>query len=94
MEVIEDPELEALGDEGRHGVKLELQLRNGKSYSEKVLHAKGSDKHPMTRQEVLQKFRALASRVLSRTRVQKLEDTLLNLEKLDDASKLAKLLAH
>jgi hypothetical protein len=57
-----------------------------------VLHAKGSDKHPMTREETLQKFRLLASRVLSRTRVEQLEDTLLNLEKLQDARKIAKLL--
>ena len=93
MEVREDPELEALGDEGRHGVKLDVQLRDGKIYSEKVLHAKGSDKHPMTRAEVLQKFRLLASRVLSPSRVDKLQETLLNLEKLDDARKLGKLLA-
>jgi aconitate decarboxylase len=93
MEVLEDPELEALGDEGRHGVKVEVRVRDGKIYSEKVLHAKGSDKHPMTRAEVLQKFRLLASRVLSSSRVQKLEDTLFNLEKLDDARKLGKLLA-
>jgi hypothetical protein len=57
-----------------------------------VLHAKGSDKHPMTREEALQKFRLLASRVLSRTRVEQLEDTVLNLEKLQDARKIAKLL--
>ena len=92
IEVIEDPQFNALGDEGRHGVELEVQLRNGKSYSEKVLHAKGSDKHPMTQEEVLKKFRLLASRVLSRSRVEKLEDTLLNLEKLDDARKIGKLL--
>jgi 2-methylcitrate dehydratase PrpD len=92
IEVLEDPELEALGDEGRHGVSLEVQLQDGRSYSEKVLHAKGSDKHPMTREEALQKFRLLASRVLSRTRVEQLEDTLLNLEKLQDARKIAKLL--
>jgi aconitate decarboxylase len=92
IEVIEDSQFEALGDEGRHGVDLEVQLRDGKSYSEKVLHAKGSDKHPMAREEVLEKFRLLASRVLSRSRVEKLADTLLNLEKLDDASKIGKLL--
>jgi hypothetical protein len=34
----------------------------------------------------------LASRVLSRNRVEQLEDTLLNLEKLHDARKIAKLL--
>jgi 2-methylcitrate dehydratase PrpD len=71
---------------------LEVQLKNGKNYGEKVLHAKGSDKHPMTREEVLKKFRLLTSRVLPRTRVDKLEDTLLNLEKLDDARKIGKLL--
>lgn len=92
IEVLEDPQFEVLGDEGRHGVNVEVQLRNGKSYSEKVLHAKGSDKHPMTVTEVLQKFRLLASRVLTRSRVEKLEETLLDLEKLDDARKISKLL--
>jgi 2-methylcitrate dehydratase PrpD len=92
IEVFEDPELEALGDEGRHGVHLEVQLQDGRRYGEKVLHAKGSDRHPMTRDEILGKFRLLASRVLSRSRVDRLEDTLLNLEKLDDAKKLSRLL--
>jgi aconitate decarboxylase len=92
IEVLEDPGFEALGDQGRHGVNLEVELQDGRSYSEKVLHAKGSDKHPMTRDETLKKFRLLAGRVLSRSRVERLEETLLNLEKLDDAGKIAKLL--
>jgi len=92
IDVIEDAQFDALGDEGRHGVELEVQLRNGNSYSEKVLHAKGSDKHPMTEEEVLRKFALLASRVLSSSRVEKLRDTLLNLEKLDDAREIGKLL--
>jgi len=92
IEVVEDPELEALGDEGRHGVILEVRLQDGRSFSERVLHAKGSDKHPMTRDEVLQKFRLLAGRVHSRPHVEQLEETLLNLERLGDARKLAKLL--
>ncbi len=92
IEVMEDPQFDLLGDDGRHGVELELQLRDGQTYREKVLHAKGSDKHPMTRGEVLEKFHLLASRVLSRSRVEKLEDTLLNLEKLDDARDIGRLL--
>ena len=92
IEVLEDPQFDLLGDEGRHGVDLEVQLGDGKSYREKVLHAKGSHKSPMTRDEVLRKFRLLASRVLSRPRVAKLEETLVNLEKLDDAREIAKLL--
>ena len=92
IEVLEDSELEALGDEGRHGVNVEVQLQDGKCYNERVLHAKGSDKYPMSREEVLHKFRLLASRVLSRSRVEKLEDTLLNLEKLKNARQIARLL--
>jgi 2-methylcitrate dehydratase PrpD len=92
IEVLEEPELEALGDEGRHGVTLELQLQDGQSFSERVFHAKGSDKNPMTREEVLQKFRLLASRVLAKSRLEELEDTLLHLEKLKDARKIGRLL--
>jgi hypothetical protein len=47
----------------------------------------------MTQDEVLRKFRLLASRVLAKSRIAKLEETLLNLEKLDDARQIAKLLA-
>ena len=94
IDVVEDSQFEALGDEGRHGVELEVQLRNGNSFSEKVLHAKGSDKHPMTQEEVLKKFELLASRVLSRPRVEKLRDTLLNLERLDDARQIGKMLTR
>lgn len=92
IEVVEDPRLEALGDEGRHGVILEVHARDGKSYSAQVLHAKGSDKHPMTRGEIMEKFRLLASRVLSPPRIEELEDTIQNLDRLEDASKLAELL--
>jgi 2-methylcitrate dehydratase PrpD len=92
IEVVEDPQFDALGDQGRHGVELEVELRNGRSLSEKVLHAKGSDKQPMSREEVLTKFDLLASRVLARPRVEKLRDTLLELDKLDDARQIARLL--
>ncbi|MBI4488661.1 MAG: MmgE/PrpD family protein, partial [Deltaproteobacteria bacterium] len=90
--VLEDPAFEALGDEGRHGITLEVQLRDRTSYRETVLHAKGSDKNPMTQEEVLQKFRLLASRVLSPLRLEELEDTLLHLERLEDAKRLGELL--
>jgi 2-methylcitrate dehydratase PrpD len=92
IEVIEDSQFDALGDDGRHGVSLEVQLSNGKTYAETVLHAKGSDRHPMSDEEVLKKFRLLAGRVLSASQVERLLQTLLNLEKLDDARQIAKLL--
>jgi len=71
---------------------MDVELRDGTRYSDKVLHAKGSDKDPMSEEEVLRKFALLASRVLSTSRVERLRDTLLSLEKLDDAREIAKLL--
>src|SRR2546422_1009507 len=88
IEVVEEPELEALGDEGRHGVILEIRTRDGNSYAAKVLHAKGSDKHPMTPAEVSEKFRLLASRVLSLARIEELEETIQHLDRVEDAGKL------
>jgi len=93
IEVVEDPEFDAMGDEGRHGVNLEVRLKDGRSYREKVLGAKGSDKNPMTREEVLNKFRLLASRVLSPRSVEELEETVLHLERLKDAHRLGELLS-
>jgi 2-methylcitrate dehydratase PrpD len=93
IEVVEELEFDRLGDEGRHGVDLEIQLSGGQSYRERLLHASGSDQNPMKRDEVLRKFRLLAGRVLSAGKVGRLEETLLNLEKLGDARQLAKLLA-
>ncbi len=92
IEVVEEPELEALGDEGRHGAILEIRTRDGNSYAAKVLHAKGSDKHPMTPAEVSEKFRLLASRVLSLARIEELEETIQHLDRVEDAGKLAELL--
>jgi aconitate decarboxylase len=92
IEVVEDPELEALGDEGRHGVILEVRTGDGKNYGAKVLHAKGSDKHPMARTEVSEKFRLLTSRVLTPSRIEELQETIERLDTLEDARKLAELL--
>ena len=92
IEVFEDPSSKRSATKGVTASTWRSSCKTAEAISEKVLHAKGSDKHPMTRDEVLQKFRLLASRVLSRSRVERLEDTLLNLEKLDDARKIAKLL--
>ena len=44
--------------------------------------------------EVVGKFENLASRVLPKAQVDELCDMVLNLEKMDDAAKLARLLAR
>ena len=92
VEVIPDPELDKLGPEFRHAIIAEVKTKDGKTFSERVDTAKGSDKRPMTTDEVLHKYQILAGKVLSQKRVVELQDTVQNLEEVSDVRKLAKTL--
>ena len=92
VEVIPDPELDKLGPEFRHAIIAEVKTKDGRTFSERVDTAKGSDKRPMTTDEVLHKYQILAGKVLSQKRVAELQDTVQNLEEVSDVKKLAKLL--
>jgi len=92
IQVIHDPKLDALGDAGRHAVRVEMELRNGSVFNTEVRHAWGSAHRPMSEAEVRQKFVALAERVVPPSRAQALMKTVDRLEELDDAMELAELL--
>lgn len=91
IEIVEDPELDGLGDRYRYAVKLEVYLSDGTCVQEKVLQARGSKEWPLTESEIVDKFKLLASKVLNQTKVDRLLETVLKLEKLEDASILSAL---
>jgi 2-methylcitrate dehydratase PrpD len=93
VQVIPDPELDRLGPEFRHCIIGEVKTKDGRVFSQRVDTAKGSNKIPMTTEEVIQKYRILASKVLNKTRVEELFDRVQNLEMVKDVRELAKLLA-
>ena len=92
VQVIPDPELDRLGPEFRHKVIAEVKTKDGRVFSEQVDTAKGSNKNPMTTDEVIRKYKTLAGKVLKKKRVDELYDLVLNLEKVSDVRKLASLL--
>jgi aconitate decarboxylase len=92
VQVIPDPELDKLGPEFRHCIIAEVKTKDGKTFSERMDTAKGSNKRPMTTDEVIRKFKILAGKVLSQKRVDELYDTVLTLEKISEVKKLANLL--
>ena len=55
--------------------------------------ARGSEKHFASDAEIVEKFEKLAAKALPRAQIEQLRDAMLGLEKLDDAGKLAQLLA-
>ena len=92
VEVIPDPALDSLGSAFRHAVIAEVRTQNGRTFEERVDTAKGSNKRPMTTDEVIDKYKILAGKVLSQERVDDLYDMVLNLEKVSDVRELSKLL--
>ena len=92
VEVIPDSQLDKRGPEFRHAIIAEVRIKDGRTFSERVDTAKGSDKRPMSADEVIHKYNILASRVLPQKRVHELHDVVLNLEQVSDVRELAKLL--
>jgi len=93
VEVIPDAELDKLGPEFRHAIIAEVKTKDGRTFSERVDTAKGSNKKPMTTDEVIRKYNTLAGKALDPKRVNELYALVLQLEKVSDVRKLTSLLA-
>jgi len=92
VKVIPDPELDKLGPEFRHTVIAEVKTKDGRTFSERVESAKGSQKRPITTDEVIHKYQALAGKVLSQKRTAELQNRVENLEAVADMREFSKLL--
>lgn len=89
VKVVPDPELDKLGPECRHAIIAEVKTKDGKMFSKKIETAKGSNKNPMSAEEVQKKFRILAGKVLDQKKINALADRVQNLEKVSDVRDLS-----
>jgi aconitate decarboxylase len=92
VEVLHDPEITALGAKFRHKVHVEAHLADGTVMRRTVEAARGSEKKFASDTEIVEKFEKLARKALPAAQVRKLRDAMLGLEKLRDASELARLM--
>lgn len=86
IEVIHDPQLDALGVKGRHAVRMEIKLKGGERLSADVKHAWGSAHHPMSVSEVKDKFMFLAGKVFPGQRVNELLQEIENVASLSNVT--------
>lgn len=93
VEVHHDPEITSKGAKFRHMVRVELHLKDGTRMERTVEAARGSEKKFASEADIVEKFEKLAHKALPRTQVEDLHDAMLGLEKLSDATKIARLLA-
>jgi aconitate decarboxylase len=88
-----DPEITAKGARFRHMVRVELHLKDGTRMDRTVEAARGSERKFASEADIAEKFEKLARRALPQSQVEALRDVMLGLDKLDDAARIAKLLA-
>jgi 2-methylcitrate dehydratase PrpD len=72
--------------------KLVLKLRNGQTYSRQVDIARGDPRNPLTRDELIRKYRDCVQLFLSPQDIGKSLDMLLNLEGVKDIAELMEIL--
>jgi aconitate decarboxylase len=89
VEVVPEPELDKLGPEFRHAIIAEIKTKDGKSFRKRVETAKGSNENPMSKDEVINKFRILAGKVVSQQQVDDLNGIVQNIEKIADVRELS-----
>jgi aconitate decarboxylase len=92
VEMFHDPAITAKGPQFRHLVRIEVTLKDG-TKMERTAEISRHKKNFASDAEVVAKFEKLAVKVLPKAQVEELRDAVLGLDKLDDAAKVARLLA-
>lgn len=92
IEIIENPELDKLGREGRHTIIMELHTKKGEVFTKRLGYAKGSHVNPLSREEVVNKFKYLTCKVFDDKKTERLFETIMTIEGLDNIKSLSKLL--
>ncbi|MGE5098229.1 MAG: MmgE/PrpD family protein [Betaproteobacteria bacterium] len=93
VEVRHDPAITARGAQMRHAVRVEVHLADGTRLERSVEAPRGSEKKFASDADVVAKFAKLARKALDERRVAKLRDAMLDLDNIDDAGMIARLLA-
>ena len=93
IEVRPDAGISAKGAGYRHMVRVEVHLNDGSLLERTVETPRGSEPNFASEAQVVEKFDKLAAHALKRDQAAQLRDAVLGMEKLDDAARLARLMA-
>jgi len=86
--LVGDPTL----DKARPAGISEITMKDGKRYQTRVDHPRGHARNPMTDNEIIQKFKSMASQYMNGERMEQVIDAVFTLDKLDDVGKLNRLM--
>ena len=93
IELVEDEEMTKIFAENRNRPhELQIFMKSGESYVQRVTDPQGSPKNPVSDSELISKFRGLTSPVLPNTKLEKLIDSIMKLEDVEDVRELTELM--
>jgi 2-methylcitrate dehydratase PrpD len=92
VSVVHDPSITARGSNYRHMVRVEVRLRNGTKLEQTVEAPRGSEASFASEADIVQKFRKLATHVISDTKADAIINLVLDAEKLPQADEIARAL--
>jgi len=75
-----DPKIESLGHEFRHMATVELTTNDNKKFNHTEKYRKGSPENPLTKDQIISKFKSLASYSYDETQVSKIKEKIENIE--------------
>jgi 2-methylcitrate dehydratase PrpD len=93
IEASVDAEIEAMGPAYRHGARLRLHTRDGRSFDKLILDRRGSPENPLRPEDIEYKFRHVVSSCLEAGRMDRVVALVNALDRLDDPAELFTLLA-
>jgi 2-methylcitrate dehydratase PrpD len=89
IEAYIDADIDAMGSTARHAARLTVATRDGRDLRAEVLQRRGSPENPLTPEEVVRKFRSVASVRLARDQVERIAELTAQLEQLESVRDLA-----
>ncbi len=92
VEIVLDPEIEKIYPD-KFANKVEILLTNGKKFEARVDDPSGSPENPMPFDQVIKKFESLASKAVTKDRIDAIIESVEGIEKLDNIKKLTQFLA-
>jgi 2-methylcitrate dehydratase PrpD len=81
----------SIPDRSAQGIS-EITTKDGRSYKKHIKTPHGFDDDPLSDEELEQKFSEMALKYMTEKQIRKIFDTIWNLEKLDEISKLTALM--
>ena len=87
-----DPEIEAMGAAFRHGARVAVRTRDGRTFKGELLNRRGSAENPLRPEDIDYKFREVVRSCLSAQDIERVVSLVRSMERLDNLDELIRIM--